>query len=194
MRQFKSRKQNRLNGYDYSVNGYYYVTICTQNREYIFGDISNNEMALNKYGDVAKNSWLDLPNHHENIGLDQFIIMPNHIHGILIINNLVGYGPARTVNSKTNNLSIIVGSYKSTVTKQINRINDNIFKWQKSFHDHIIRIDESLNNIRNYIINNPKTWELDKNNIDSLEVQAGLNPTEKNKWDSDLFLKIRSNP
>ena len=178
MRQFKSRKQNRLNGYDYSANGYYSVTICTQNREYIFGDIANNEMALNQYGDIVKNSWLDLPNHHENIGLDQFIIMPNHIHGIIIINNPVGNGPARSSNNHTNNnLSVIIGSYKSTVTKQINRINDNTFKWQKSFHDHIIRIDKSLNNIREYIINNPKNWELDENNINSLEVQAGLNPT-----------------
>jgi REP element-mobilizing transposase RayT len=177
MKQFKSRKQNRLKGYDCSTNGYYYITICTQNREYIFGDIANNEMTLNQYGDIARNSWLDLPSHHENIGLDQFIIMPNHIHGIIIINNPVGGGPARSSDNHTNNLSVIIGPYKSTATKQINRINDNTSKWQKSFHDHIIRIDESLNNIRNYITNNPKAWELDKNNINYLEVQAGLNPT-----------------
>ena len=79
----------------------------------------------------------------------------------------VGNRPACSSNNHTNNLSVIIGSYKSTVTKQINRINDNTFKWQKSFHDHIIRNDESLNNIRNYIINNPKTWELDENNINS---------------------------
>ena len=122
MKQFKSRKQNRLNNYDYSSNGYYYVTICTYKREYIFGEIINDEMILNQCGNIAKKSWRDLPNHHIGIELDQFI-------------------------------------------------------WQKSFHDHIIRVDDSLNNVRNYIINNPKTWEMDENNINSLEVQAGLNPT-----------------
>ena len=91
--------------------------------------------------------------------------LPNHIHGIIIINNIVGNGSARSSNNhKNNNLSVIIGSHKSTVTKQINRINDNTFKWQKSFYDHIIRNDESLNNIRTYIINNPATWNTDENN------------------------------
>ena len=78
---------------------------------------------------------------------------------------------------------MMIGSYKSTVTKQINRINNNKFKWQKSFHDHIIRIDKSLQNIQEYIINNAKTWEMDENNFKnySIEVQAGLNPTGQNK-------------
>ncbi|MCG2703973.1 MAG: transposase, partial [Candidatus Omnitrophica bacterium] len=80
--------------------------------------------------------------------------MPDHSDGIIIINNPVGNGPARSVN-KNNNLSVIIGSYKSTVTKQINRINNIVFQWQKSFHDHIIRTTDSLKNIREYIANNP---------------------------------------
>ena len=180
-----TRKQNRLNGYVYSLNGYYSVAICMQNREYVFGDITGNEMALNQCGYITRNFWLNRPNHHKNIQLDEFIVMPKHIHGIIIINNplptgrqAVGNGPARSSNNHTNNnLSIIIGSFKSTVTKQINRINNNTLKWQKSFHDHIIRIDKSLNSIRDYITNNPKNWESDENNITSLEVQAGLNPT-----------------
>lgn len=166
MKPFKPRKQNRLNGYDYSTSGHYSATICTQNRECVFGDIVNNEITLNQYGDIARNSWLDLPNHHIGIELDQFIVMPNHIHGIIIINSSVGDGPAHSSNNHANNqLSVIIGSYKSTVTKQINRINDDTFKWQKSFYDHIIRDDKSLKNIRDYIINNSKNWELDENNI-----------------------------
>jgi len=102
MKQFKSRKQNRLNEYDYSANGYYSVTICTQKRKYVFGDIANDVMILNQCGDIARNSWLDLPNHHKNIQLDEFIVMPNYIHGI-IINNPVGNGPARSSNNHTNN-------------------------------------------------------------------------------------------
>ena len=178
MQELLTRKQIRLKDYDYSQSGYYYVTICTQNREYIFGDISNVAMILNQYGDVAKNSWLDLPNHHKNTQLDAFVIMPNHIHGIIIKNKPVGNRPACSVN-KNNNLSVIIGSYKSTVTKQINRIDKPAFQWQKSFHDHIIRTTNSLNNIREYIVNNPLTWNNDENNPINYKVtvQAGLNPT-----------------
>lgn len=157
------------------------MTICTYNREYLFGDVLKGEMVLNQFGCITQDSWQDMPNHHKNIELDKFIVMPNHIHGIIIINNPVGNGPARSFNKyqKTDNLSIIIGSYKSTVTKQINRINNNQFKWQKSFHDHIIRSDKSLQNIQEYIVNNPKTWDNDENNIKNYKVtvQACLNPT-----------------
>ena len=185
MNQLKSRKQNRLTDYDYSKNGYYYVTICTNNHVEKFGIIKDNNIILNQSGNVAKNSWLDLPNHHKNIQLDKFIIMPNHIHGIIIINNPVGNRPACSVNMparsgiKKDNLSTIIGSYKSTVTKQINRINDDKFKWQKSFYDHAIRRTDSLHNIRQYIVNNPIAWDNDEYNIGNhiITVQAGLNPT-----------------
>jgi REP element-mobilizing transposase RayT len=174
MNTYLQRKATRLKGYDYSQSGYYYVTLCTKNREHIFGDITNNEIILNQCGNIAKNSWGDLPNHHKNIQLDAFVIMPNHIHGIMIINNPVGNRPACSVY-ENNNLSIIIGSYKSTVTKQINRIDNTVFQWQRSFHDHIIRAEDSLKNIREYIVNNPLTWDNDVNN--GVTVQAGLNPT-----------------
>lgn len=98
MRKLITRKQVRLKDYDYSDNGYYHVTICTQNRKNIFGDIINDGMVLNECGTIAKNSWEDLPNHHKNIQLDVFVIMPNHMHGIIIIPCPVGNGPARSVN------------------------------------------------------------------------------------------------
>jgi REP element-mobilizing transposase RayT len=147
-----------------------------------FGAIENNRMVLNEYGHIAKNAWLDLPNHHENIKLDEFIIMPNHIHGIIDI--VVGARPASPSNNNTknNNLSIIIGSYKSTVTKQINRLNNNSFKWQRSFHDEVIRVSNlSLYNIRKYIRNNPANWKSDENNIKNYSVkgQAGLAPAMK---------------
>ncbi|MBU4305332.1 MAG: hypothetical protein KJ893_06910 [Candidatus Omnitrophica bacterium] len=88
----------------------YYVTICTQNREYVFGDILNNEMILNKYGDIARNSWLDLPSHHENIGLDQFIIMPNHVHVIINIVGAIHESPviheSSEINDSKNNIDL----------------------------------------------------------------------------------------
>ena len=93
MKQFKTRKANRLKNYNYCNNGYYYVTICTCNREYLFGEVLNGQMVLNQFGYIAQNSWQDLPNHHKNIELDKFIVMPNHVHGIVIINSPVGNGP-----------------------------------------------------------------------------------------------------
>ena len=153
----------RLTEYDYSTNGFYYVTICTHNHEEIFGSIEINDITLNVYGGIVKDSWMDLPSHHKSIQLDAFVIMPNHIHGIIIIKCPIGNRPACSVN-KNNNLSVIIGSYKSTVTKQINRKNNNTFKWQKSFYEHIIRTTDSLNKIREYIVNNPINWDKDKNN------------------------------
>ncbi|MFH0771141.1 MAG: transposase [Candidatus Omnitrophota bacterium] len=178
MNNYPQRKKVRLTKYDYSTNGFYYVTVCTHSHEEIFGKIEINDITLNVYGEIAKNSWLNLPNHHKNIQLDAFVVMPNHIHGIIVIECPVGNGPARSVN-ENNNLSVVIGSYKSAVTKQINQINNIAFKWQKSFYDHVIRNDKSLNDIREYIVNNPLTWGTDENNPMNYKVtvQAGLNPT-----------------
>lgn len=138
MKAFKSRKQNRLKEYDYSEKGYYYITICTYNREEIFGIIEQNNMILNECGAIAKRLWLKITNHFPNIELDEYIVMPNHIHGIIIINNPVGTGHAlySNKNTKNNNLSVIIGSYKSAAAKQINQLNNNSLRWQRSFHDH----------------------------------------------------------
>lgn len=169
MAQIKSRKLNRLTGFNYSTSRYYYVTICTYNKTEFFGSIINNKMVLNQYGDIANEAWKDLPNHHKNIQYDEFIVMPNHVHGIIIIKNpMVGAGPAQPSKpTQPTNLSTIIGSYKSRVTKDINRIKRNVFKWQRSFYDHIIRNDSTLDKIRNYIINNPAQWENDENNLHS---------------------------
>ncbi|MFH1288006.1 MAG: transposase [bacterium] len=182
MDKFPKRKQNRLKEYDYSTPGYYFVTICANDKIEQFGLITENKMTLNTLGVIVKNTWLEIPAHFNNIVLGQYIIMPNHIHGIIIINNPVGNGHARSVNNhtKNNNLSVIVGSFKSAVTKRINQLNNTTpFKWQKSFHDHIIRIDQSLNKIQEYIIYNPVNWDMDEHNIKNYKVtvQACLNPT-----------------
>ncbi len=164
MDELLARKTNRLREYDYSMTGYYYVTICTYNREELFGHIENNQMILNKSGRIAKTAWLEIPNHFPNIELDEFIVMPNHIHGIIIINNPVGDGHARPVN-KNNNLSVIIGSYKSAVSKEMHQLNNISFHWQRSFYEHVIRTEKSLSNIREYISNNPATWINDNENI-----------------------------
>lgn len=181
MDKFPKRKSTRLKEYDYSAPGHYFVTICIQDRIEKFGTIIDDKMVLNESGKIVKNTWIEIPIHFNDIVLDRYIIMPNHIHGI-IINNPVGNGHARSVNknTKNNNLSIIIGSFKSAATKRINQSNNlSPFKWQKSFYDHIIRIDKSLNKIREYIINNPATWDNDEHNIKNYKVtvQACLNPT-----------------
>jgi len=98
----------RLKGWDYSSNGYYFVTICTHNRDHLFGEIENGEMMLNEYGKIVEECWFDLPNHYDNLRLDTFVIMPNHIHGIMIIDNNTdtvivetGFKPVSTTTPQT---------------------------------------------------------------------------------------------
>lgn len=111
MDKFPKRKSIRLKEYDYSAIGYYYVTICTRTREELFGHIENNCMILNGIGKIVKNTWLEIPNHFSNVKLDEYIVMPNHIHGIIIIDSPVGDGHARPVD-KNKSLSVIIGSFK----------------------------------------------------------------------------------
>ena len=186
IRRFYSRKANRSPGHDYSENGYYYVTICAKDRREIFGRIENDRMILNRQGEIVENTWQQIPKHFTGIDLDQYIIMPNHVHGIIILDNPVGTRHALSSNkasalssNKTNNLSIIIGSFKSAVSKYINRLNNDPFRWQRSFYDHRIRTDKSLQAIREYIANNSATWDTDENNIHghSIEDKACLVPT-----------------
>jgi REP element-mobilizing transposase RayT len=95
MNEIKHRKQNRLKGFDYSSNGYYYITICTQERKHYFGEIVNDEINLSEIGKIAKKYWFEIPNHFPFVKLNEFIVMPNHIHGIVVI---VGAGFSRPIN------------------------------------------------------------------------------------------------
>ncbi len=167
-----------MHGYDYSQPGWYFVTICVKNWKCIFGKIDIGEMILNEYGNIVKDTWYDLPNHNFNVELDEFIIMPNHIHGIIVLNyninnknNVVGTGsepvPTNTsINKKHHGLSEIIRQFKTFSSKRINHKRKTIGKplWQRSFYDHIIRNEKSLNNIREYIRINPLKWEIDNNN------------------------------
>ncbi|MDD3296242.1 MAG: transposase [Candidatus Omnitrophica bacterium] len=181
MDKFPKRKLTRLKKYDYSQTGYYFVTICTQNRKEIFASIKNNQIILNEFGRIVKKSWLQIPEHFKNIELDKYIIMPNHIHTII---NIVGAGSPRPLKNHDNDDNKIIGYsigrgnlaptklgqvmafFKYQTTKQINKLQNRpgIKIWQRRYHDHIIRNDKSLNRIREYIDNNPKTWDNDIEN------------------------------
>ena len=185
-----NRRSIRLKGYDYSQAGLYFITICCCNHVCLFGDVVNGEMVLNEYGTIACNEWLNTPNIRKNVELDVFVIMPNHLHGIIILNgrgelhspdnviteniitdnviteNIITDNKSGECNSPlhgpSNNIGAIVRGYKSSVTKQLNLLNIGCTVWQRNYHEHIIRNEKSYQTIAGYIVNNPSEWNDDK--------------------------------
>ena len=160
-------KSNRLTEWDYSTPWWYYVTICTKNFKNWFGEIKNGKIILNASGEIANKFFEDIPNHFSNTDIDYFVIMPNHIHGIILIQDSVETRDRVSLQKKfgvslKNSLSIIVNQYKGTITREIRKNGATDFSWQPRFYDHIIRNDADLRRIRNYIQNNPLKWELDE--------------------------------
>jgi len=157
--------------WDYTSNGYYFVTICTHNKQSFFGEIINGEMLLNPISEIVALEWQKTEEIRTNIQLDAWVIMPNHIHGIVIIDKETVNGVNETfrwnVSTKkprlqSDSLGSIIGQFKSVCTRQIWAAGYTDFRWQSRFHDHIIRDEKSLNQIREYIINNPIKWENDE--------------------------------
>ncbi len=167
----RRRKLIRLKGYDYSNDGCYFITICTKDRECLFGEVRNKKMILNNAGFVARKCWLGIPNHFPNIILNEFITMPNHVHGILVIDNAVGvqnFEPLRRNRFQKiipRSIGSIIRGYKIGVTKWFRQNTDCYDVWQRLYYDHIIRNERSLDCIREYIRNNPGNWKSDRNNI-----------------------------
>ena len=153
------RKPTRLKDYNYSQSGYYFVTICSHNKECIFSNIVGQGLApaenkLTKYGKVAKQELLDLENRYK-IKVDNYVIMPNHIHAIIVIESATaGASPCPT-------LSDIVCAFKSLVTRKCHNLNPKQKIWQTSFHDHVIRGERDYLKIWNYIDTNPQKWSED---------------------------------
>ena len=166
----KDRKQNRWFGYDYSMPGQYYITICTQNRIPHFGEVIDGKMILNDLGEIVNECWFDLPNHYKHCQLDEFVIVPNHVHGIIEIINDEYFKTAVSVGNglkpfpTIHGLSEIVRGFKTFSSRKINKSQNNYFQWQKSFHDRVIREGDDLESIRYYIQQNPVRWAKDKNN------------------------------
>lgn len=191
------RRSIRLKGYDYSQAGVYFITICTWQRECLFGEIVNGEMQLNPWGKIVKLHWQNLPKYHRHLELDEFVIMPNHLHGIIVlidrnsVQNSVGAGLADILGQKQTtsqqnppspmlqqqhqpkNLPEILRGFKTFSARRINQMRRTfgVPVWQRNYYEHIIRNEESLQYIRQYIINNPLSWELDQ-----------LHPNNPSKW------------
>ena len=167
----------RLQTWDYGWNSAYFITICTKNRINYFGKVVDGKMQLSHIGIVADILWYEIKNHAHHLELGEFVVMPNHVHGILILNNDCNHhdhdhrrdkaclvstiGQQRFQNQGKNTISSIIGGYKSAVTKHAHRLGYQ-FIWQPRFHDHIIRNDTAYNYIVEYIQNNPQNWHQDK--------------------------------
>ncbi len=150
------RKPNRLKYYDYSNAGWYYVTICTNDHKNHFGEVINSKMDLNDAGKIVYEYWEKIEKLHKNIELDYFVIMPNHIHGIIIINSVGDANFASPTDRTKMELCKLLQQFKRAVTLKIKSINhESNFKWQRSFYDRIIRNEKELFNIRKYIKQNP---------------------------------------
>ena len=167
-----AREANRLKQYDYSQAGNYFVTICIQDRVCLLGDIVNDNMILNDAGKMIENSWRQSPEYYDGVEIDSCQIMPNHLHGIITIDDQ-GRGGSRTapISMPRKPLGRIIGAFKTVSTKRINLHRRTPSKpiWQRNYFEHIVRNDKELTDIREYIVNNPIQWELDKYNP---EIQA----------------------
>ncbi len=164
------RRSIRLRNYDYSQAGAYFVTICTHHRECLFGEITNRAMRLNDAGKIAAQCWQDIPVHFSHAALDEWTVMPNHVHGIIVITDTARRGTARRAPTTerfgkpvSGSLPTVVRSYKSAVTRHINILRDTPGNrlWQPNYWEHIIRNENELHRIREYIRNNPARWQED---------------------------------
>ena len=162
---------NRLQGYDYGSNGCYSVTICTKNRIHYFGEIVNvvktdnyPSLRTTEIRKIAEKFWLEIPNHFPFVILDQFVIMPNHIHGILFINKTdYASWQSNKFGCQSQNLGSVIRGFKSSLKRYANENNID-FAWQERFYDNIIRDDKGLNEVRKYIFDNPQNWNDDESN------------------------------
>jgi len=161
----------RLRGWDYSRPGAYFVTICTHNGECLFGWVVDGKMMLSPWGRIARDEWMASAKIRHEIRLDAFVVMPNHIHGIIWIvagNNVgaTGRSPLRPHGPSPKSLGSFIAGYKSAVTKRINHIRKTPGTpvWQRNYYEHIVRDETELTRIREYIRLNPLKWELDREN------------------------------
>jgi len=172
----------RLKRYDYSQAGAYFVTICTENRECLFGDVIGGKMVLNNVGRIVVDEWIKTVLIRDEIQLDEWVVMPNHFHGIVwithgTVRHCRGDRPvaptirpvAPTAGPQPRSLGAMVAGFKSAVTKRINesRQTPGAKLWQRNYYEHIVRNENELNRIRQYIIDNPKNWKSDRNYIDA---------------------------
>lgn len=183
------RRSIRLKGYDYSQEGAYYVTIVTWRREFLFGEIVNQEMMLSPYGEIVQKWWEEIPVHFLNVETGAFVVMPNHVHGIIYILDGRGTVPVpkddgeNSISKNNETFGVIQGGetpplrmptlgqiiayFKYQSTKEMNKVDNTgtVTKfWQRNYYEHIIRNEKDLQNKTDYIEANPRLWDEDDEN------------------------------
>ena len=204
------RRSIRLKGYDYTQPGAYFVTFCTYQRLHLFGEVVDGNMVLNDRGKIARDEWFKTAELRPYVKLyeDEFVIMPNHGHGIIWIEENVGAlrgnaqlqveqeraercsAPTKSVAPRS--LGAIVRAYKSAVTYAVNKLENQrgAVLWQRNYYEHIIRNNRELNNIARYIVNNPRNWQLDRDNAQNIrKLSAPENMDEYIKDVEEMTLK-----
>ena len=173
---YLDRNYVRLTDFDYSLPGAYFVTICSHNKQCIFDDIERGEMHLNSFGKIAQKCWGDLPLHYDGVVNDIFIMMPNHVHGILIIPSDNGRSGShisleaeylrKPDPTKKYPLHEIVRAFKTYSSRNINELRHSpgTVVWQRSFYEHVIRSDKEYRKIGEYITYNVAKWDIDTEN------------------------------
>ena len=170
------RRSMRLRGHDYSTPGAYFITACTQDRLLLFGRVISGKMVRNRLGAVVEDCWAKLPDHYNNVSLDAFVLMPNHIHGVIIIESAPPGVPA---SSTRRGIPEIVRAFKTFSARKINTVRGSpgISVWQRGFYDHAIRNERELDRVRTYIMDNPRKWSEDPDNPANWRSRgAGLKP------------------
>ncbi|MCR4304252.1 MAG: transposase [Gallionella sp.] len=179
----RHRRSLRLKGYDYSLEGAYFVTICAHGKACLFGDVIGDEMKVNELGRNVQAVWNDLPVHYPHVATDAFVVMPNHVHGVIVIRaggcEAAGYPMAHVVNfspdhaerraglkpapTARHGLSEIIRGFKTFSARRVNEFRESTGTslWQRNYYDHIIRNDADYNRIAEYIANNPQRWAED---------------------------------
>ena len=165
------RRSIRLRGYDYSSPGAYFITICAHGHESLFGTVTDGRLILNGYGKIVRECWYDLPRHYPHVTIDAFVVMPNHVHGVIVLLaeaiGAVGAGlkPAPTTTERRRQaLPEVVRGFKTFSARRINTLRDaaGTSVWQRNYYEHIVRDDKDLERIRIYIADNPRHWEEDE--------------------------------
>ena len=176
-RQRHHRRTLRLEGFDYTQTGYYFVTIVVKERKCLLGEIAGEEMKLNEMGRIVAASWKWLGDQYPYVELDEYIVMPNHVHGIIVIKDTdngaiashrrgdsrIAPTPPSQVQ-KRKSLGRLVGAVKTVSARKVNLCRGTPGQplWQRNYYEHVIRNEESLAQIRQYIRDNPAKWELDR--------------------------------
>jgi len=185
MKDLSNRRSIRLKEYDYSHPGAYFVTICTRDRECLFGDVVGGQVVLSAAGEIAKSVWVGLPNRFPLVALDEYVMMPNHVHGIILVGaQFIAPDPEDGMENCSYTLGDIIRTYKATVTRLVRLRNNSVigrdvmkagvmnhaptgaarFGWQRNYYEHVIRNDDDLQHTREYIAGNSARWDEDENN------------------------------